>query len=156
MKQIIFTLALLTSVFTFSNEVPNIGLISETQCIEKSLDLVIGVEDIVFDIEGCSEDQILTDLKTVLPEVNGKPVSTDTELNIEQANLNEVVTALKTELDEKEILQVLGFLGEPDSNDFKQKGQFQTHINGSSKNFFLVILYTADKDKLIMFYKATN
>jgi hypothetical protein len=153
MKQILLTALLLLGTPIIANEAPSIGLISETQCIEKSLDLIIGVEDIVFDIEGCSEDQIISDLKNVLPEVIGRPVSNDSDLNIEQANLDEVLAALKSQLDEKDMLKVLGFLGEPDSHEFKQKGNFQTHINGSSKNFYLVILYTAQKDKLIMFYK---
>jgi len=153
MKQIIFSAFLFISTYAMANPVQDNGLISETQCISKSLELVIGVEDVVFDINGCAEEEIMTDLKLVLPEIIGRPVSYESDLKIEQANLDEILGPLKDQLGEKEILKVLGFLGEPDSHEFKQKGNFQTHINGISKNFNLVILYTAQKDKMIMFYR---
>ncbi|EQC52787.1 hypothetical protein [Bacteriovorax sp. DB6_IX] len=153
MKKTLLAALMFVSTYVSANQ---IGMISETQCIQKSFELVIGVEDVVFDIAECSEEQIITDLKLVLPEVIGKPVSYESDLMIEQANLDEVLASLKVQLDDKDMLKVLGFLGEPDSHEFKQRGNFQTHINGVSNKFNLVILYTAEKDKLIMFYKSSE
>ena len=160
MKKLFITTLLLLS--SFALQAKEVTGDEQLQCLQRVETKILGLEDneINFNSQDCTQEQIKADLKIALAELFTSTSSTSDTLEVNETGISDVLVTLSKDHPGSEafplssIKKIEEFWTGLDASEIKQKGEFATLINDVKKDYYLVLLYTKEMKDLIVVHKA--